>query len=83
MLILVAPATNVISESSAWLVPNRLRKTCLALQCIRVVVCGTAFFIDLNKTKLITMCQKRGKIIYLYKDVNVNFFVKGHSKVFP
>ena len=42
---LVASATNVISEPFAWLVSNGLRKTCAALQCIRMVVCGTAFFI--------------------------------------
>ena len=47
-LILVAPTTNVISEAFAWLVPNRLRKTCLALHRIRVVVSGTAFFIKVR-----------------------------------
>ena len=43
-LILVAPATNVISEPFPWLVSTRSLKTCLALQCVRVVVCSTAFF---------------------------------------
>ena len=31
-------------ELFPWLVLNRSCKTCLALQCIRVVVCSTAFF---------------------------------------
>ena len=44
-LILVAAATNVISEPFPWLVLNRTRKTCLALQCIRVVVYSTVFLI--------------------------------------
>ena len=30
---------------------------------------------NLDKKKLIKICQKIGKIIYLYKDVNVNFFI--------
>ena len=36
--------TNVISETFNRLLLNRSLKTCLALQCIRVVVCSTAFF---------------------------------------
>ena len=44
-LILVALDTNVISEPFSWLVVlNRLHKTCLALQCVTVAVCSTAFF---------------------------------------
>ena len=43
-LILVAFAINVISETFPLVILNRLRKTCLALQCFRVVVCETAFF---------------------------------------
>ena len=39
---------NVISEPFACLVTKRLRKTCLVLQCIRVIVCGTAFFIKVR-----------------------------------
>ena len=46
--LLVAPATNVITEPFPLVVPNRSRKTCLALQCIRVVVCSTAFFIKVS-----------------------------------
>ena len=34
----------VISERFPWLVLNRSRKTCLALQFVRVVICSTAFF---------------------------------------
>ena len=44
-LILVVPSANVISEPFSWLLLYRLRKTCLALQYIRMVVCRTAFFI--------------------------------------
>ena len=43
-LTLVAHATNVTSEPFPWLILNRLRKTCLVLQCIGVVVCSAAFF---------------------------------------
>ena len=43
-LILVAHATNVISKPFPWLLLNRSHETCLALQCIEVVVCRTAFF---------------------------------------
>ena len=41
----MAPATNVNSEPFPWLVLNRSRGTCPGLQCIRMVVCKTAFFI--------------------------------------
>ena len=41
---IVAHATNVTSEPFPWLILNRLRKTCLVLQCIGVVVCSAAFF---------------------------------------
>ena len=41
---LIAPATNVISQPFPWLVRNKLRKTCLTFQCIRWVVCSIAFF---------------------------------------
>ena len=42
-LILVAPATTVISEPFTWLVLNKFRKTCLALKYIRVVGCRASF----------------------------------------
>ena len=48
MWTLLVPATNVIFEPFPWLEPNRSRKTCLVLQCIRVVVCNTAFFIKVS-----------------------------------
>ena len=101
------------------LVLNRLRKTGLALQCIRVVVYRIAFFIKerlfskiinwnpeknvflgnfwhwllllsllislltvdkkdfiwFKQKKLLKISQKRGKIIYLYKSVNINFSI--------
>ena len=41
---LVALATNMISQPFPWLVLNRSYKTCLALQCVSVVVCKTIFF---------------------------------------
>ena len=44
MLILVAPATNIISKLFPWLVLNRSRKICLDLQCIRVVGCMQSNF---------------------------------------
>ena len=47
-LILVAPATNVISKPFLWSVLSRSRKTCLALQCIRVAVYRTNFFIKVH-----------------------------------
>ena len=37
-------SSNLISEPFSWLVLNRSHKTCLALQCIRPVVCSTNFF---------------------------------------
>ena len=115
-LILVATATNVISEPFPWSALNRSGKTCLALQYIRVVVCRTALFhkstfilttVDLNlikmsfqetfetyyhycafigcqqrkvwynldKKNLTKISRKRGKIVYLCKGVNVNFFI--------
>ena len=45
---LAAPATNLISEPFPWVVLNRLRKTFLALQCIRKGACKTAFFIKVR-----------------------------------
>ena len=49
-LTLVAHVINVTSEPFPWLILNRSRKTCLALQCIGVVVCSAAFF---HKSKFI------------------------------
>ena len=43
-LILVAPVINVITEPFPWLVLHRSRKTGLALQWNKVVVCRTGFF---------------------------------------
>ena len=40
----MAPATNVVSQPFPWLILNNLRKTCLALQCIRVALFRTALF---------------------------------------
>ena len=41
---LVARATNVISERFPWLLLGKSRETRLALQCIKMFVCRTAFF---------------------------------------
>ena len=43
-------ASNVISKTFTWLLLNRSSKTCLALQCVRVVVCSTAFYHESNVT---------------------------------
>ena len=43
-LILVVPATYLLSQQFSWLVLYRSAKPCLVLQCIRVVVCNTTFF---------------------------------------
>ena len=42
-LILVNPTTNVIFEAFPSLIPNRSCNTYPGLQCMRVVVCSTAF----------------------------------------
>ena len=43
-LMLVTPATYVISEPFPWLSLNRLSKQCVAFLCIIMVVCSTDFF---------------------------------------
>ena len=47
---LVDSSTNVISKSFHWFVLNGSRKTCLAVQCVRIAVCSTGFF---HKSKFI------------------------------
>ena len=115
-LILVARATNVISERFPWLLLGKSHETRLVLQCIKMVVCRTAFFPKSHFLKAVEISQKmsfketliliiviiiitvvhlstvdkksfklfrqkklikkkKGKIIYLYKSGNVDFFV--------
>ena len=47
-LTLIVLATNIISQSFPWLVVSKSYKICLALQCVRVVVCSTAFFTKIS-----------------------------------
>ena len=44
-LILVAHATNVISEPFPWLLLNRLRETCLTLHFVKMAVCRTEKYV--------------------------------------
>ena len=57
-LILVARATNVISERFPWLLLGKSRETRLALQCIKMVVCRTAFFPKSHFLKAVEISQK-------------------------
>ena len=57
-LILVARATNVISERFPWLLLGKSRETRLALQCIKMVVCRTAFFPKSRFLKAVEISQK-------------------------
>ena len=50
VLTLAVITRNIIFQTFPWLVLNRSYKTCLALQCVRVVVCSTALFHKSNFT---------------------------------
>ena len=71
-LILVAPATNAILEPFPWLALNRSRNTCLALQCIRVVVCSSFFSIKYVyfRKLLIEIPQK----MFFHETFDVNYY---------
>ena len=56
-------------EPLPWLILSRLHKSCLTLQCIGV---GTLQCIG---KKLINGSQKRGKISFFYKSVDVIIFL--------
>ena len=60
-LILVARATNVISERFPWLLLGKSRETRLALQCIKMVVCRTAFF---PKSRFLTAVEISQKMSF-------------------
>ena len=71
-LTLVAHTINVTSESFPWLTRNRSRKTCLALQCIGVNVCNTAFFYK-SKFILKTVFWNPQKM-FLQETFDINYY---------